>query len=540
MSSTLSNRQIARAALVALLGFLASGILGLLRTAIVSNVFGTGVALDAFLAAQRIPELIYVLVAGGALGSSFIPVFARYLSADDPATAWRLASATITLSSLAAGALSLLVVIFAPQIVPLILVPGKPAELQALTVSLTQIMMLTPFIFAISGLLMGLLQTHGNFLLPSLAISMNNIGLIIGALVIARLLPPLVDHPAQVGSANVYGLAWGAILSAVLHLGVQLPGLRRILTGPARLRPLLDWRAPGVVEVLAMMGPRVLGLGVAQLNFVVNANFASRMIDGSQSVLAIAWTLMFTVLGVIGQSVGTAVFPTLAALAASQDMTGYKEKLAGALRSVLFLAIPATVGVVLLGQPVIALVFQHGQWTAESTAGTAWALAFFGLGIAGHAALEVLARAFYALSDTRTPVLVGVISLIANIVLSAVFIQFIGDPSSLARGPFAGLALANSVTTLLEALVLAGLLRRRIGDLNDRALLDGIGRTLLAAGLMALALFGFTQLLVGQPPLLLSLGGLVIGAGVFFGAAYALGMSEVQTVIGALLRRIRR
>jgi putative peptidoglycan lipid II flippase len=534
----LSNRQIARATGVVVFGFVAGGILGLIRQTIIAATFGTSGALDAFVAAQRIPETIFTLVAGGALGSSFIPVFTRYLSKQDYDHAWRLASAVITLSSLAAAVLSALFALAAPWIVPDLLVPGKPPELQALTVSLTQIMMLTPFIFSISGLLMGILQTHQQFFLPALAVSMNSVGLIIGAWVLA---PSAAFHfggPSQVGDANVYGLAWGAVLSAVLHLAVQLPGLWQIRE--RRLRPLLNWRISGASEVLRLMGPRVLGLGVAQINFVVNTAFSSGMVEGSLVALNTGWYLLFFVLGVIGQSVGSAVYPSLTALVAEGNMQGYKERLAGALRSVLFLALPATIGLILLGRPVIAFLFQRRAWTPESTQAAAWALAFFAVGICGHAALEVLSRAFYALSDTRTPVVVGVASMVSNIVLSAVFIHFIGSPDSLERGAFGGLALANSLTTLLEAVALWALLRRRLGDLEDARVWDGIWRSLAAAVGMGLALFGLVAALDGFGPTVTSLVAAPLGLAVFLVLSIALGMEEPRSVLNAVLRRVRR
>jgi putative peptidoglycan lipid II flippase len=540
-TKALTNRQIASAAAVVLVGFLASGLLGLVRTAVISATFGTGDASDAFLAAQRIPELIFVLVAGGALGSSFIPVFSRFLRADDQVGAWRLASAVITLSSLAAALLSLGVAVFAPQVVGSLLAPGKSAEVQTLTVSLTRIMMLTPFIFSISGLMMGILQAHGSFLLPSLAVSMNNVGLIFGALALAHIIPAQPGSPAQVDSANVYGLAWGAVLSALFHLGIQLPGLLGIKTAVPKMRFLANWRIPGVVEVMRLMGPRVLGLAVAQINFIVNANFASLMVAGSYTALVNAWTLMFFALGIIGQSIGTAVFPSLAALAAEKDMPGFKDRLASALRGVLFLAIPSTLGLILLGRPLVALLYERGEFTPESTGATAWALAFFALGIAGHAGLEVLSRAFYALADTRTPVMVGLASMVSNIILSVIFIRFIGDPTSLERGPFAGLALANSVTTLLEALALWWVLRRRIGSINDGYVWGGIWRTLAGALAMSAVLFGLNSLHGNQlSTRMLAVVGIPLGAAVFLGVSIVFGMDEPRTVFAAVLRRIKR
>lgn len=536
-SRALSNQQIARAALVVLVGFLASGVLGLVRTAIVNATFGAGDALDAFVWAQRLPELIFVLVAGGALGSSFIPVFARFRERDDDEQlAWRLASAVMTLSSLAAGILSLIVVALAPAIVTYLLAPGAEPAVQMLTANLMRIMMLTPFVFSISGLLMGILHAHQMFLLPSLAISMNNIGLIIGALVIAPLLPPEAGV-AQVENANVYGLAYGAALSSFLHLAVQLPGLRQI---NAHLRPLLDWRVPGVIEVLRLMGPRVLGLAVVQINFVVNAVFTSGMISGSAAVLTAAFTLMFFALGVIGQSLGSAVFPSLAALAAADDMDGFKDRLASAMRSMLFLAFPAMIALILLGEPLVTVLYERGEWTSEHTRATAWALAFYATGMAGFALLEVLSRAFYALSDTWTPVKIGMASMVSNIILSIVFIQFIGDWSSLARGPFAGLALANALTTNLEALALWWLLRRRIGPIKDRQVLRGAGKALLAAVGMGAALLAVEAILSNQPALVVLIVGVVVSGVVFFGLSLLLKLDEAIMVPRMLLRRVRR
>jgi putative peptidoglycan lipid II flippase len=532
-SRALSNSQIVRAAGVVLVGFLASGVLGLARTAIIGAQFGTSAALEAFIAAQRIPEIIFVLVAGGALGSSFIPIYAR-LREQDSAEAWRLASAVMTLAALAAAALGVIVALAAPWLVSSVLLRESTPEAQALTAQMMRLMMVTPVIFAISGLVMGILQAHGLFLLPAVAISMNNIGLIVGALVIAPALPPDAGL-GQVGGANVYGLAYGAVLSALLHLAVQLPGLWRVR---ARLRFVPDWRAPGVLRVLALMGPRVLGLGVVQINFVFNIILADRMVTGSLAALTYAFTLMFFALGVIGQSVGAAVFPTLAALAAAGDMDGFKDRLARAMRGVLFLALPATVALIALGEPLVTVLYQRGEWTAEDTAATAWALAFYATGIAGFALLEVLSRAFYALADTWTPVRVGVAAMLANIALSLVFIQFIGEPGSLARGPFAGLALANALTTLLEALALWWLLRRRIGGVNDSYVLDGAARAGLAALAMGAVMLLLSAALDGA--LLTLMVGAAAGGAVFFGSAAALRLDEAVTVPRALLRRVRR
>ncbi|MDX2141352.1 MAG: murein biosynthesis integral membrane protein MurJ [Chloroflexota bacterium] len=536
-ATPLSTRQIARAALVVLLGFLASGILGLFRSSVIASTFGATAILDAYIAAQRIPEMLFVLVAGGALGSSFIPVFARYLQADDQPGAWRLASAVMTIALLAATVLAVVIALFAPQLVASVIAPESTPELQQLTADLMRIMLLTVPIFSVSGLLMGILNAHQSFTLPALAAAMYNIGQIIGALLISRALPLLtIDGQA---SANVYGLAWGVVLGAVLHLVVQLPGLQRI---PARLRLLPSFSTPGAREVLTLMLPRVLGLAVVQINFVVNVTLAlpPRMVEGSVTAFSYAWTLMFFALGIVAQSVGTALFPSLSALAAAGDMDGYRERLVSAIKGVLFLALPAAVGLVVLGEPVIRALFERNAWTLEHSRATAWALAFLAVGVAGHALLELLSRAFYALADTWTPVSVGIASMVSNIILSLIFIRFIGDPNDLARGAFAGLALANSVTTLVEAAVLWWLLRRRINGLRDAEVLTSVGRAALAAVGMGAAVWGVLTLLNGVSAWLQALGGGAAGVVAFFGLALLLGADEARVLPGIVLRRLRR
>ena len=529
----LTDRQITRAAAVVVAGFLTSGALGLVRTAVIAAVFGTDVQVEAFFAAQRIPEALFVLVAGGALGSAFIPVFTRYLDNDDANDhAWKLASATMTLSAGAALLLSLLAMLTAPLYVPLIAPESAGPGVQLLTTRLMQLMLITPVIFSISGLLMGILNAHQLFMLPAIAIGMNNIGLIVGALVFTRLIP------TADGAPSVFGLALGAVFGALLHLAVQLPGLSRI---QGRLRLSIDWRLEGVSEILRLMAPRVLGLAVVQINFLVNVRLAFPMAEGSVAAITYAWTLMFFALGVIAQGVGTALFPTLSALYAEGNMDSFRDRLASAMRSVLFLSIPATVGLMLVSEPLVGTLFGgRGAWTEQSTQAVAWALAFFSLGIAGHSLLEVLSRAFYALHDTWTPVWAGMLAMVSNITLSLVFIQFIGEPGNLARGPFAGLALANALTTLAEGVLLWWLMRRRIGGVNDSNVLDGVWRTLAAAGVMGLVVLAVRMTSTFTQPLVsLSVLGLA-GAVVFFAVAAALNLSEARTVPALVLSRFRR
>ena len=538
-NQALDNRQIIEKALIVLVGFLASGLLGLVRIAVVGAQFGTGAANDTFAAAQQLPETVFVLVAGGALGSSFIPVFAR-IRERDLDQAWRLASAVMTLSAATAALFGLLAAGLAPLLVSHLLYVDRPPEQQQLMVEMVRLMMITPIIFSVSGLIMGILQSYAAFWLPAIAISMNNIGIIIGALLIA---PALPAHPSvgQVGDLNVMGLAYGAVLSAVLHLLVQLPGLFKIR---ARLRILLSLRIPGVLDVIRLMGPRVFGLAVVQLNFYVNIRFASAMVDGSVVAIRYAFMLCFFVLGMIGQSQASAVFPTLAALRAQGDYDGFKDRLARAMRNVLYLAFPASALLIVLGEPLVGFL-QRGAWTAESTQAVAWALSFYAIGIAGFALLEVLSRAFYALEDTWTPVIAGTAAMLSNIALNLIFIQFIGDPESLARGAFAGLALANALTTIVEALALWWLLRRRLAEqgatanIHDRAVLASAGGSLLLSLVMAAALL-IMKNAVPADSAMLALTGCVVAALIFFAGGYLFNISETRYLLAPLLRRAQK
>jgi putative peptidoglycan lipid II flippase len=337
---------------------------------------------------------------------------------------------------------------------------------------------------------------------------------------------------------GVHGLAWGAVLGAGLHLLIQIPALLRV---DFRFRPLLSWQTPGVREVLLLMGPRVLGLGVVQVNFWVNTALASGMMVGSVTALNFAFVLMFTVIGVLGQSVGTAVFPTLSTLSAQHDVAVFRRTLADALSSVLFLSIPAGVGLAVASRPIVALVYERGDWTATATAGTAWALALFGIGLAGHTVLEILVRAFYALHDTWTPVKIGTATMLLNIVLSLGLIRVFGYPDStdFARGPFGGLALAMSIATAVESGTLWLILRRRIGGIEDRRLLVSGTRTLLAAGVMAAGIAGFRALLPDLAALPQTVGAVVLGGAIFWAAAMLLRVEQAVTLPRLVLRRVR-
>jgi putative peptidoglycan lipid II flippase len=517
-----ANRQIARAAGTVMFALIISQIFGLARNIILAATFPAATALDPYLAANRVAETLFLLVAGGALGSAFIPTFTGLLVRDERDPAWRLASGVGNLVTLALTLLALVAALLAPQIVRYVLAPGFADQpgLFATTVELLRIQLISAVIFGVSGLVMGILNAHRVFLVPALAPSMYSIGIIIGALVFA---------PAM----GVRGLAWGVVLGASLHLLVQIPSLLRLKGEYFRT---LGWANPSVREVIRLMLPRLLGVAVVQINFWVNIRLASRMPPGSVTALSYAFALMLMAQTVIAQSVATAAMPTFSAQYALNRLDEMRGSLAAALRGVLLLSVPASLGLILLREPLVAVLWQRGAFTARTAEMTAWALLWFAAGLVGHSVLEVLSRAFYAMHDTKTPVLVGAGAMGLNIVFSVAFSLWFARVGWL---PLGGLALANSLATALEAALLFALMRRRMDGIHGAEVARGFAQAAAATLGMSLALLWWNQAAAGLGPLGLTLGGILLGGAVYVGAALALQIPEIWFVIDLLRRRLR-
>jgi putative peptidoglycan lipid II flippase len=508
-----SNRQIARASIVVMATFLISRLLGLLRDVVIGAQFGTSGSYDAYVAAFRIPDIIYTLIAGGILVSAFVPTFTGYLARDDRAGAWRLASAVINLVVVVLVVAALAAALLAEPIVRGLLAPGFDPAKQALTIHLMRLLLIPPVIFGVSGVVMGILYAHQSFWLPGLAPSMYNLGIIFGALALAPAL-------------SVYGLAIGAIVGAALHLVVQVPGLVKI---KARYSARLALRDPGVREVLRLMLPRLFGVGVIQLNFLVETSLASLLTGGAVSALNYAWRVMLLPQGVVAQSVATAAFPTFADQYARGQLQQLRSALSATVRSILFIAIPSAVGLWALREPIIQLLFERGQFTTASTELVVAALGAFALGLIGHSGVEILARAFYALHDTRTPVILGVIALLINLLMSLSLITVLG---------VTGLALSNTTAATIELLLLLILIRRRLGGLEDRHLLIGTLKTAAAATVMGAMVWAYLSVAATAGVLIRAVGGLLIGAGTFALVAWLLRVEELHWLTRVLSRKV--
>ena len=504
---------------------LLSRLIGLVREMVTQQLLGTeSIAANAYAVANRFPEAIFFIVAGGAIGSAFIPTFAAYFANDDEAGGWRLFSAVINLLTVAVVVIAGITAVFAPTFVTFFFreqITAEP-ELLPIAVRLMRVMLISPIIFGISGVIMGALNARQHFLLPALAPSIYNIGIIVGAL--------LIDPPEM-------GLAVGTVFGALGHLLIQLPGLRQ---KEAKYTAVLTVRDPGVQQVLRLMAPRVLGLSFSQVNRFITLFLTGSdiFVLGSLPALDVAFKLTLLPQGVIGQALGIAAFPTLATMAAKSAYDEMRKIITDSLRILLFLGLPITVIFMLLGIPIITILFERGEFTANSTQFASIALFFYAIGLVPLIALEVVNRAFYALSDTLTPVLAGGVQIVLMGVLSYLLSQILFPQWGLL--PLGGLALGLSISNVLELLLLLWLLRRKMGYLHGRALLDGLWRMSAASLLMGGAMWGMLAILNISNLWLQLIVGSTIGAVVYLAGCIALNVRELKQFWEYGLRRLKR
>jgi len=452
-----AGTSVARNAAIVGGAFVASRLLGVLREVAIAAEFGTSADYDAYVAAFRIPDLLFLIVMSGAFGSAFIPVFAGFFARRDEEGAWRLASAVLSYTLVALAIASALVLVLAEPLVSWLIAPGLDAERTELATNLTRLLLLSPLLLGLGIAFKGMLEAQERFALAALAPILYNAGIIFGALFLT-------------GRFGIYGLAIGVILGALGHAGIQFAGLLRTRM---RLTWLLNRDVPGLRQVGRLMAPRVVGQAAFQINFIVMTNFASRLSTSSVGALNYAFQVFMLPYGVIALSLSTVIFPRLARQFETGRLGEMKETLARALGPLIFLSIPAAIGLVTYRQSIIQVLFQIGSFDAQSTSLVTGALAYFALGLLGWAVIEALTRAYYAMQDTQTPVIISVSAVVLNIILSWVLSRTMG---------YRGLALSISIASTVEAAVLLAILQRRIGIVS-RELLGRAGRSLLAGAL---------------------------------------------------------
>ena len=524
--------SLARAGLIVSAAFLVSRVLGFVRSSVMGAVFGPDRELDAFFAAFRLPDLMFQLVAAGALSSALIPIVAGLLASGEPRRAWRVVS---TVTSLMVAGLLVLSVLFwlaAPAIMPLI-TDFRDAQL-AQTVELTRIMLLSPILLALGSVATSALNARGRFASAAIAPSVYNIGMILGAAVLAPLLGSTINGEVV---PNPVGLAIGVVLGSLGHLLVQLRPLAR-LGFRFEPRPVLD--DPLARQALVLMAPRAVGLGASQITFVAMTLFATGLPqDGSLTAFNLGMTLLQIPLGVIGVPLGIVLLPALSRELATGTVEAYLGTIARALRLLLFVMLPVAALGMVLRTEIVDLLFRYGAFTRLGVELTATTLLVLLGGLAAHALIAVLARAFYAGQDTRTPVAAAIAAVVVNVIVGA-----------LAVGPFglAGLALAIAAGAWLEASLLLTILRRRYPALDTPAIGRTLARALASAGVAAALALTVLALLDGPLPVeagkLAVLGRALIAGGVgavgYLAMSVVLRVPELPALLGVVRELVRR
>ncbi len=468
---TNENKRVAKAAGVIGIFTLLSRIFGFIRDMVVAWFFGAGMLTDAFFVAFRIPNLLRRLLAEGSLSMAFVPVFTEYLTQKGKTEAFTMARSVLRVLSVVLVLISVIGIIAAPEIVR-IMAPGFDGEKYQLTVTLTRIMFPYIFFVCLVALCMGILNVLGHFAAPALAPVFLNLAIIGAALFIS----PFLKHP-------VTGLAIGVLIGGILQLGLQVPFLIK--------KGLFFWEKapffhPGVKRIIILMGPAVLGAAVQQINLFIGTLLASLLPDGSISYLYYADRLVEFPLGILAISLSVAVLPTFSRQASGKNLSEWKKTFTYAMNLTFFITLPALVGLMILSQPIIKLLLQHGEFNPRATVLTAQALVYYSTGLWAFSAVRILLSAFYSLQDTTTPFKVATISVITNILLSIALM-----------GPLlhCGLALATALASMVNVVLLTYCLRKKIGAIGGKKIVESVAKSMICSIAMGIGLFCLTCLL---------------------------------------------
>lgn len=510
-----------------------SRITGLVREIVMTYLFGAGIASDAFNLGFRIPNLTRDLFAEGALSSAFVPIFTEYLATKGKEEAARLANLVATALILVVGGLCILGVVFAPVFVNVLasgfhLVPGK----FELAVTMTRIMFPFLLLVALAAQAMGVLNACNQFAVPALASTFFNIGSVAAGLLIGYGLGP------HIGIGRIEGMAIGVVVGGAIQLIWQIPSLHR---SGFRFRPEFDWSHPGLMHIMYLMGPAILGNAATQINVMVNTNFASQT-NGAVSWLNCAFRFMQLPLGIFGVAIASATLPVISRSAATGNMEEFRRTLSRSLRMVFLLTIPSSIGLAVLGQSIIGAVYQGGRFGVFDTQQTSVALSCYAIGLAGYSALKVLSPSFYALGDARTPMAISLLSILINFGAAWTLTNF-------TRLGHAGLALSTSAVALFGFVAQFWLLRDRINGIYGRALLNTIWRVSAASAAMGAAVWFCSHQMLGRfgvsrmahtADLAVSL---PLGLAVFYGASRMLKVEDLDSafraILGPVLRRLK-
>jgi putative peptidoglycan lipid II flippase len=549
-------RSLARSAGIVSVATMGSRVLGLVREQVFAAFFGAGVANDAFNIAFRIPNLLRDLFAEGALSAAFVTTFSQTLNQKGEREAWRLANLVSNGLIVILSVVMIVGIVGAPLIVDWLVGSSDQTGAQAqspilipLAVKMTRI--LFPFLLMVSlaAVAMGVLNTRNYFAIPASASTMFNVGSIIGGLACAYGFAP--DYVAGIAYAlwhrvpvqrdeaseiqAIIGMAVGTLIGGIMQWLIQVPSLRAV---GYRWRPELSFSDPGVRQVMKLMAPALIGSAALQVNLVINTNFATSLGQGPVSWLQYAFRLIYLPIGVFGVAISTATLPITSKAAALDDLNGFRQALASALRLTFLLTIPSAVGLMVLSHQIIALIYQRGKFTSEDTLQTGQALRYYALGLVAYSTVRVLTPSFYALKETRVPMLASLVSIVTNYIVAAVSVRYLGCGHR-------GLALSIAMVAIVNSILLFIFMRRKLGHIEGRQLITTLVKVVLAAGVMGLVCWLLSQhleKLLGNETLTARLLDVGVSIGVsmvvFYLVAYWLKIEELDRITNLLSRKL--
>ena len=542
-----SGANVAKSAGIVSIAVMFSRVLGLVREQVFAYYFGAGFLNDAYQAAFTIPNVLRDLFAEGALSAAFVKVFTDYQINKSEGEAWKLASLVFNALAVVLSVVTILGILLAPYLVPVITQGFSPEKIH-LTVTMTPIMFPFILLVALAAVAMGVLNTKGIFGIPASASTVFNVVSIFFGLGMAYWLSgggwlKSVDRnavPELPAQWAIIGMAIGTLIGGAAQLLMQIPSLLRV---GFRFTPLLSFKDEGVRKVMRLMGPAILGTSAVQINVLVNLSIVSG-IDGGRSWLGYAFRLMQFPIGVFGVAIGIASVPVLSRMASENRFDDFRDTLSSSLKLVFLLTLPSACGLIVLGEPIIRLIYSHGgAFTEADVSMTAYALAAYSVGLTGYAAIKILSPAFYALNDAKTPMMIAVGSIAVNTLASFFFRDLLGRYDL----GHVGVALATSSVALVNFFALALLMRKRIGGLNGREIGKAFAKIAVASTVLSAVSYFSYRLLndaLGAKTLTVKLVEvfvpILLGGTAFFVVAKILRVGEIDKLFNALKRKFGR
>jgi putative peptidoglycan lipid II flippase len=521
-----ATTQVAKSAGSVGIAVFLSRILGLVREQVMAVLFGAGFYMDAFVVAFRIPNLLRDLFAEGALSAAFVTVFTDYDHKKGEEAAWRLANNVLVTLSILLSLITVLGIIFSKEII-LVMAPdfGLIAGKIALTRFLTNIMFPFLILVSLSAAVMGMLNTKGRFFIPAMASFFFNLGSIVGGVLLAFQAPAFGQPP-------IVGMAIGTLIGGILQMTIQLPSLKR---SGFKWLPHLNLRDEGLHQIMILMIPAVIGLSATQINVFINTNFAARCAQGSVSWLNYAFRLMQFPIGIFGVAISIATLPVISRHASQGDMGALKATYVSSLTMAFLLTIPASFGLAFLAKPIIRLIFQHGHFLALDTVRTSEALIYYSVGLFAYSTVKITVPVFYALKDTKYPVVASFFAVVTNLVIVSLTLSALQHKA---------IALSTSITMIVNFIFLSVILYKKVGGYDLRYLIGAFIKIILASaamGLVAYYLYHAASLVLDQRLLLNQMIALffviAVAALFYFVVIRWLGIKEYHEVWEGLKRR---